>query len=273
MKRLLLQTLSRAGKLLRHTPIARWKWLKRLLGKAAGSLSSADNLIFREFRVSAPPGDEMITKKLILYGDYDRAEIDLLCSLVRSGDCVLDVGANIGLYTLPLSRAVGPDGLVIAAEPDPQNLVLLRKNIEANGCTNVRVIPEALGDKTGEVKLYQRADNRGALSTVDIFGVGEANAIAISMRRTEDVLERMPRLVKIDVEGQEPLVVAGMGGQLPEIMFFEYAPKQLTAAGHNPGSFLDGLKTKGYTLSVVEPETGKQLPVSGDGLMNVLAIR
>ena len=273
MRKFLLRVISLAGRRLRHTPIARWKWLKRLLGKTASGLSSSANLAYREFRVSAPPGDEMITKKLILYGDYDRAEIDLLCSLVKPGDCVLDVGANIGLYTLPLSRAVGPDGLVIAAEPDPQNLALLQRNIEANGCHNVRVIPAALGDKTGAVKLYQRSDNRGALSTADIFGVGEANAIAISMRRTAEVLERMPRLVKIDVEGQEPLVIAGMGGTLPEILFFEFSPKQLSAAGHDPATFLSELQMSGYQLEAVEPETGNRVPISGDGLMNVIGIR
>jgi FkbM family methyltransferase len=236
-------------------------------------LSSSDNLSFREFRVAAAPGDEMITKKLILYGDYDRAEIDLLCSMVSPGDCILDVGANIGLYTLPLARAVGAAGLVIAAEPDPGNLALLRKNIQVNGCANVHVVPEALGDRAGQVKLYQRADNRGALSTADIFGVGEANAITISMRRTQDVLERIPRLMKIDVEGQEPLVIAGLGSIRPEIIFLEFAPRQLRAAGHDPAQFLSQLESMGYRLEAIEPETGRHLPIAGDRLLNVLAVR
>jgi FkbM family methyltransferase len=52
--------------------------------------------------------------------------------------------ANIGLYSL--SRAVGPSGRVIAVEPDPDNLALLRRNLQQNGCANVTVLEEALGE-------------------------------------------------------------------------------------------------------------------------------
>jgi hypothetical protein len=93
------------------------------------------------------------------------------------------------------------------------------------------------------------------------------------MRRTAEVLERMPRLVKIDVEGQEPLVIAGMGGRLPQILFFEFAPKQLLAAGHNPVAFLKELRISGYQLDAVEPETGNRVPINDNGLMNVIGLR
>lgn len=284
MKHRLLALLSRSGRMLRYTRLAKWGWLKHLHGKMASGLGSPDSIRFREFRVSADPRDEIITKKLILYGEYEGREIELLCSLIRPGDCVLDVGANIGLYTLAISRAVGSNGHVISVEPDPDNRALLRKNLRTNSCDNVTVIEEALGDQCKLVKLYQRQDNRGALSTADVFDVGESNAIAIPMRRADDVFAQTglsPRVAKIDVEGQEPLVIAGMGSQLPEVLLFEFAPRQLQAAGHDPLVFLNEIRELGYSLSSVEAETGElremlveAMPQAGlAGVTNVLALR
>jgi len=205
--------------------------------------------------------------------------------ILRPGDLFLDVGANIGLYTLAFSRAVGPNGRVIAAEPDPDNLALLKRNLHTNGCHNVTVIEEALGDENKAVKLYQRQDNRGALSTADIFGVGERNAISIRMRRADEVFAQfgIPRVAKIDVEGQEPLVIAGMGSQLPPVILFEFVPELLRAAGHDPKRFLDELVGRGYALSLVAPEAGqrRELPAAelvqaAEGSVNernVLALR
>jgi FkbM family methyltransferase len=266
MKSLLISVISHFGEQLRHTPIANWSWLQYVHGKLAVGLGSADNIKVGEFLVFADPRDKVITKKLILYGEYERQEIAQLCAFIRPGDCVLDVGANIGLYTLAFSRAVGPQGHVIAVEPDPDNLLLLRKNLEVNNCVNVTVIEAALSDETKAAKLYQMQDNRGALSTADVFDVGEANAIRISNRRADEIYAqtgRVPRIAKIDVEGQEPLVIAGMATLLPEILQFEFVPEQLRAAGHDPLGCLRILEARGYALSVVAAATGeiRQLPL------------
>ena len=286
MKRVALAVLSRLGRALRHTPLAKWRWLGHLHGKMTNGLGNAGNIAVGAFWVSADPRDEVITKKLILYGEYEGREIELLCSFTRPGDCALDVGANIGLYTLALSRAVGPLGHVIAVEPDPDNLVLLRKNLKTNNCNNVTVIEEALGNECKIAKLYQSRDNRGALSTADIFGVGEGNTVSIRMRRADDVFiqtGRSPRIAKIDVEGQEPLVIAGMGSHLPDVLLFEFMPTHLRSAGHDPSRFLEEMQGLGYSLSLVLAETGErcemtldaivQTAEAGTSVSNILALR
>jgi len=222
----------------------------------------------------------------MLYGGYETREIELLCSFVRPGDCALDVGANIGLYSLALSRAVGPSGRVIACEPDPDNAALLRKNLRVNGCANVTVIETALGDESGVVRLYQSEDNRGALSTTDVLGVGEERAIRVRMRRGDAIMAELgvaARIAKIDVEGAEPLVIAGLGVHLPQVLMFEFVPQLLRAAGRDPVEFLHGLTAMGYTLRAVEPETGHARPMTGQELQegtvaaetnrNILALR
>lgn len=260
LKNLLLQSMALLGDALRRTPIARWQWLGRLHANLAVRLGKKEWVSVGPFRVYVDPRDRVIAKKLILYGGYEQREIDLLCSLVRPGDCVLDIGANIGLYSLALSRAVGGAGRVIAFEPDPDNASLLRKNLEANGCSNVTVMQEALGDESKDVKLYESDDNRGALSTSDVLGVGEEHTIRVHMRRGDVVLAELgvqPRVAKIDVEGAEPLVIAGLGAQLPQVLMFEFVPQLLRAAGRDPAEFLHRLRTAGYSLAAVDPETGR----------------
>ncbi len=260
VKSLLLHSIALLGDVLRRTPIARWQWLGRLHANLAVRLSKTESVMVGPFRVFVDPRDRVIAKKLILYGGYEQREIDLLCSLVQPGDCVLDIGANIGLYSLALSRAVGPAGRVIAFEPDPDNAALLHRNLDVNGCANVTVIEDALGDEAKDVKLYESDDNRGALSTSDVLGVGEEHAIRVRMRRGDAVLAELgvqPRLGKIDVEGAEPLVIAGLGALLPPVLMFEFVPHLLRAAGRDPADFLQRLRSAGYSLAAVDPETGR----------------
>jgi FkbM family methyltransferase len=259
VKSLLLRSMALLGDALRRTPIARWQWLGRLHANLAVRIGRTESVTVGPFRVFVDPRDRVIAKKLILYGGYEQREIDLLCSLVQPGDCVLDIGANIGLYSLALSRAVGPAGRVIAFEPDPDNATLLRRNLDVNGCANVTVVEDALGDESKDVKLYESDDNRGALSTSDVLGVGEEHAIRVRMRRGDAVLAELgvqPRLAKIDVEGAEPLVIAGLGARLPQILMFEFVPQLLRAAGRDPADFLHELRSAGYSLAAIDPETG-----------------
>ena len=71
--------------------------------------------------------------RLSIFGVYEPFETDLVQHEVGEGDVVLDIGANIGYYTLIFARIVGEGGKVFAFEPDPDNFALLKKNVEASG--------------------------------------------------------------------------------------------------------------------------------------------
>src|SRR5437868_11811919 len=118
----MLSILSQAGKVLRHTPLVRLPLLDKIYAKTVRGLGSGDRATVGEFTVRFDARDKVIAKYLIAYGGYEQPCIDLLCSYIRPGDVVLDVGANIGLYTLCMSRAAGAAGRVLAVEPDPDNL-------------------------------------------------------------------------------------------------------------------------------------------------------
>ncbi|WP_341987923.1 FkbM family methyltransferase [Azorhizobium sp. AG788] len=116
-----------------------------------------------------------------------------------SGSVVLDVGANVGMFSCSLA-AQRPDLRIIAVEPVPQNVECLRRNIQINGLNNVEVVHAAVSDKPGTV----RVNVNGPWSVVT--ETGEVEVPAMSM---DQFMYARPGLVKIDVEGWEPYVLAG----------------------------------------------------------------
>ena len=203
------------------------------------------------------PDDEFLTQCVLDHGSWEPEETRLVCERLKPGDTVVDVGANIGWYTLFASRAVGRDGLVIAFEPDPTNFALLKRNIEANGCRNVRLEQKALSNKGGSVTLFRHESNQGMHSLLWL-DEGE-NSIEVEAVRLDDYFRdhsRRVNLVKIDVEGAEGMVLEGMCETLarnPHMsLFLEFAPSRLAASGYDPSSLLGELARTGFDIYDIE---------------------
>jgi hypothetical protein len=112
----------------------------------------------------------------------------------------------------------------------------------------------ALGDKSEDVELFQVQDNRGNLSLADHQDTGQS--VTVPMKRGDEILNSMglrPSLVKIDVEGAEPFVLAGLGALQPEIILFEFAPKFIRELKNDPETFLNSLLSAGYALELIDP--------------------
>jgi len=160
----------------------------------------------------------------------------------------LDVGANIGYFTALLSKVAGPAGRVLAIEPEPRNLRLLRENIALNGLTNVEVCACALGATKGTATLgiYKPA-NRGRHS---ILNANAKEKIEVPLKTLDSVVResaasvRSWSLAKIDVEGYEAFVLDGAGETLPgiEILVMEFSPGLLRKAGREPAATANVLR-------------------------------
>lgn len=147
--------------------------------------------------------------------DWDTAQ--LITNFLREGDTFVDVGANIGLYTLPASRIVGASGSVVAVEPSPVNRARLEENLALNGISSVRIEACALGECDGELAF----NDDDALAHVSMTGGG----LKVPVRILD---EKIPggeiSLMKVDVEGFELSVFEGatlsmQAGRLPVIVF------------------------------------------------------
>jgi FkbM family methyltransferase len=246
MSSIALAGLSACTRLLGSTPLGGSKLLIQIQEFLLPIFYHQSTVRVGEFEINVHSPHEFIAKKLILSGCYEKHLIELLLTLIKPGDTVVDVGANIGLHTLHLSRAVGPNGRVLAFEPDPSNFALLAENLHNNECVNVTAFPWALGNSDDSTILYTYEKNKGYQSFADLTGSGKP--IRVDVRRGSDVFgDHRPSLIKIDVEGAEPLVFQGLGYK-PENLVFEFVPHQLRALGNDPTRFLTRLVSEGYSL-------------------------
>jgi FkbM family methyltransferase len=152
--------------------------------------------------------DLFIGRSLDLYGEFSEGEVNVFRQMVRPGDIVLDVGANIGAHTLFLANAVGRQGKVYAFEPQRIVFQTLCANMALNSVTNAYCYHVAVGDRPGSILVpalnYEVPENFGGL------GLGDARAGEEVQFITLDSLA-LPtcRLIKVDVEGMELHVLQG----------------------------------------------------------------
>ncbi len=134
-------------------------------------------------------------------------------STSAAGDTVYDIGANLGYVSLSLAKQVGPSGHVVAFEPVPRNIELLRRNIELNGLRNIRLLELAASDKSGEA-VIRLAENLATASMVWHRNNPAATELSIKTVAVDDLVAAgdlaYPAFVKIDVEGAEGSVLLGM---------------------------------------------------------------
>ena len=150
---------------------------------------------------------------VLMTGSFEKAEIELARSLARRATTAIDVGANVGIFTVPLALVVGARGRVIAVEPSPQNVAQLEHNIRLNQLENVDLHPIALAAAPGEVELQLGADP--AFHSTSTVVRSRAAAVATSVRaETLDAIWRdagspVVSFLKIDTEGAELDVLHG----------------------------------------------------------------
>jgi FkbM family methyltransferase len=176
---------------------------------------------------------------------------------LRRGDVFVDVGANIGYYSLLASRLVGPTGSVVAIEPSASIIASLQRNLDANGVTNVRVVPMAVSDAARTLRLFRGPDdNRGQTTTRHVAGdarftfEAEVRAAPLAAILTEAEIRRA-RLIKIDVEGAEFAVVSGLlpllGHARPDLeVIVEIVPEFLGSQGRAPTDIVELFEARGY---------------------------
>jgi FkbM family methyltransferase len=239
----------------RQTPLRRIKALRNLHYALTMKLHDSNEVVIDGFRFKHHPEDLFLPSCLVLDGGYEAEIIAVLTSLLNPGDIVLDVGANMGIHTMFFARAVGPDGTVIAVEPDPINLEYLKTNIGLNGYENQTVVvPYAFGEENETRSFYQCSKNRGLCSLAMLDE--DSTVTEIEIVRGEDYLDNMAlsrpiKLAKIDVVGSEAWVVAGLGAYKPAIIMFEYIPYMAERMGVDIRAFLASMFDDGYSLAVI----------------------
>ena len=152
--------------------------------------------------------DIYIGRSLVAYGEFAELEIELLCQILRPGQTVIDVGANIGTHTLAFARMVGPQGVVYAFEPQRIIFQMLCANLALNSVANVRAFQAPLGSRSGSASVpvpdYDRPNNFGGLSLNN-----STSGEIVRLLTLDELHLKSCHLIKIDVEGMESEVLKG----------------------------------------------------------------
>ena len=136
----------------------------------------------------------------------------MLRRFLAPGSVFVDIGANVGWHTFLASGIVGADGLVYAIERTPDNARLIAHTIRRNEISNVHLIPFALGESTGFAAFRSAVGSNGGLLGQDEPDYIDPNVTIVPTMRLDDLDVARVDVIKIDVEGAEPIVLRGAAG-------------------------------------------------------------
>ncbi|MDI6735143.1 MAG: FkbM family methyltransferase [bacterium] len=200
---------------------------------------------------------------------HEESTTEIFKKVVKKGDVVVDLGANIGYFSLLAAKLVGKDGKVYSFEPEPKNYNYLVKNIDLNGYNNIFSLQKAISDKAGKIKLYICPYDTGHHTINQYKGI-EAYKHDYCYEKKEFIeIETMPLddflsdkdfkadVIKMDVEGAEMLALLGMDRVIKENknlkMFVEFFPLLIREMGNSPEEFiLKLLKEYNFSIFVIE---------------------
>jgi FkbM family methyltransferase len=217
--------------------------------------------------------DDIDSLALTIHGEYEEFETELVLQSVREGQVVVDIGANIGYYTLLLASRVGVGGRVYAFEPEPGNFELLEKNVAANSLSNVVLERAAVSDHDGPLTLSISFVNRGDHRILD--GPGGRRDVKVAGVTLDRALPPSQKIsfVKMDIQGAEGLALRGMKETLrnnPEIrLAMEFWPRRLSECGCGPAECLDILDEMGFRTFWIDESRRRLVPVSREWLLGM----
>jgi FkbM family methyltransferase len=225
---------------------------------------SCDGLLVKEIQENLMVldlKDEGISRELVLTGVHEANSTAEIKKELKEGMMIVEVGANIGYYTLIEARKIGPTGHIIAFEPSPRNMHLLRTNIALNKVDErIEIIQKGIGARSGRSTFY--LTNKG--NTSSFIKRDDQNGITISQAVDVDIISlddffaaRPPRkidLVRMDVEGYELEVIEGMrklmaSPEAPGALFIEVHSELLHRRGTTARNFIENLAGFGYGVS------------------------
>jgi len=217
--------------------------------------------------------DRIISERIFKDGYWEPFETSILISSLREGYSFLDVGANIGYFTILAASLVGPSGFVYAFEPEPINFRLISKSLSYNKFSNrVKAMRIALSNRDSEEKLFLSTDNFGDHQLYP--DEKDKNSISVTLRHGSRLLANditCLHFIKIDTQGSEYEVLDGLVPMLLKLyslprMLIELTPYSLRTAGSSGEALVNLLRKLGAKLWIVDHVNHELVPTTADHL-------
>jgi FkbM family methyltransferase len=234
----------------------KWKALFRTSDSIVFPLS--DTLKIKLFQQSA------ISE--LIYNGFEETEIQFLKDTLKEGDYFLDIGANIGLFSLYAAEKVGPSGKVIAFEPAPDTFQKLSENVQINNFANVELHNLGVSDQVAKIPFFVSQNGYDAWNSFgNLTNKSQTIATEVDVKPLDNLLSTIDvakiKLVKIDVEGWEKFVLLGgeqfFRAQNPLVMM-EFTESTCFEVGYMVQELYDIMETYGYRW--YELKNGKLIP-------------
>jgi FkbM family methyltransferase len=224
---------------------------------------------FKNKKLFVNSNDPVITPSLFLNGTYEPFETKIFMNLIKENDILLDIGANIGYYSI-IAASIIKKGKIYAFEPEPHNYDLLTRNIKINGYNNIIPVQKVVSNFNGKVKMYIDNKNTGSHSLSQENVANLKNYLEVNSIKLDDYLEginqRKVDIIKMDVQGAESQVIDGLTKTLHHNtsikIIMEFWPKGLINMEINPIKFLQKIKTLGFKIAVLDEANEKIIKLS-----------
>jgi FkbM family methyltransferase len=206
-------------------------------------------------------------------GEYEPHLFKLFSETLKPGMVFMDIGANIGFYSMLAASRVGEGGKVISFDPNTENCRLLMLSINKNGFNNVSLYPFALGGKSGYAMFSTHIGSNGGLIPDTEDSLVNPNCVIVPITRLDDLIDEKVDLIKIDVEGAEGLVIEGAKKLIEKhrpIITSEFSLEMLPrVSGMSGKEYLGYFRDQDYATYICERQTQELVAIeSVDAFVN-----
>lgn len=245
-----------------------------------------------------PASDLGVGPSIMMTGRWEPLVTEYIIGVLKPGDVFVDIGANIGYYSVLAAALVQPTGFVVAFEPQKDLHRFLADSLTVNGLQSLCDIGDvAIGDAEGVARLNQVASMSASASLIPSTDAGRSRDGVVEVRTLDAALadisairERrlIPTMIKIDIEGYEYRAWTGMKRTLAQAdrmtLIIEFAPRRYMNLGEDPFGFLDELEAAGFSIGTLRadgrsvrtsplPRSAVQAMIDQEGGVDIVAVK